>query len=108
MGHVERREPEEGREAAGAEEVIVGLVCCHIALEGAPFLVIAHQEPEDAEDSGLSLSCGEPHHEDAQWLVDDLQERLAELPRPEQGQAAIRQAAAEPWTVETLLPAAAA
>ena len=82
----------------------IGLVCSHV-LHGSPVLVVAHQAPQDPDDSGLTVSCGLPSHPDEQWLVENLEPLLTGLPRPGLAEVAFRQSADEPWAVDAIQPA---
>lgn len=86
-----------------------GLVCKHVSRENAPALLVCHQTPESAGDSGFLIACGADGHGLKDWLVADLDKRLQapemqELRTLEEGQQATRTAPDQPWVIEPLPP----
>lgn len=89
--------------------MIVGLVCRHVAKLGQPALLASHQVPQDPDDSGWLLACGQPGHEDEDWLVTDLvpyfqrDNRVAALLESlPQGESVVRVALESPWAPEAV------
>jgi hypothetical protein len=88
--------------------MFIGLVCRHVARLGQPALLASHQAPQDPDDSGWLLACGQQGHEDEDWLVTDLAPYfqrdsqiatlLDSLPT---GESVVRIAPESPWTPET-------
>jgi len=87
----------------------VGLVCCHVAKLGQPALLASHQEPQDPDDSGWLLACGQAGHRDEDWLVTDLdpyfqQDRRIGALRDSLplGNSVVRSATESPWVPEAV------
>lgn len=82
-----------------------GIICCHIST-GAPVLRAVRDEPQDENDSGWALACGQDDHITKDYLIVDLDrhaskdETLVEILELPVNTLAVRAGKDQPWIIE--------